>query len=138
MCPHPCAMTDNITYLVYAPLVETTILISLRKAIFGLISQSKVPPRASVKPVAYSFSDARQRVNDIVKLRGTGNNSSSPERSLLGHRSPTSLTTADTFRSRSGMDVERGGVDADDDDLESMPRNSGFYREPPRNIFDDL
>ena len=130
-------MTDNITYLVYAPLAETTILISLRKAIFGLISQSKVPPRASVKPVAYSFSDARQRVNDIVKLRGTGNNSSSPERSLLGHRSPTSLTTADTFRSRSGMDVERGGVDADDD-LESMPRNSGFYREPPRNIFDDL
>ena len=44
-------MTGNISYLVYAPLAE--ILISLRKATFGLICQSQVPPRASVKPVAY-------------------------------------------------------------------------------------
>jgi hypothetical protein len=75
-------------------------------------------------------TDVRQRASDIVKLRNTGTSSSSPERSLLGHRSPPSST--DNLR---GRDLERGDEDID---LTSPQRPSNLFREPPRNIFDDL
>ena len=73
---------------------------------FNVLKQSTV--RSTHCQSSTSGSDVRQRASDIVKLRS--NNSSSPERSLLGHRSPTAsaMTSADTFRSRSGIDVERG------------------------------
>ena len=71
------------------------------------------------------ISDSRheQHSNDIVKSSRTVQ--SSPERSLL----------AETPMHHHGGDHPGGSLSID---LETSPTTSSSFREPPRNIFDDI